>query len=213
MEKLQMVMKKPFLTMLIYVCLSFPVLSDSHSLNKCVSYLDNNLRLKCYDAISKYNPEEDNDTKISSAWEYTENIDDFTDKNTSRLLLEYKIGTTKGSGYPDHIVMRCDGMGDFEIYVSSSGHIGSNFKGEGIPIRYRFGSEEAVTEKWGESASGKAAFYPSALRYKANSFYKMLLSGKDFIFSIEDFRGIQSSAKFDNSIHPKFNFILGGCKS
>ena len=105
-------------------------------------------------------------------------------------------------------------MGDFEIYVSSSGYISSSYNGgKNISIRYRFGSEEAVAEKWGESASGKAAFYPSDLRYKANSFYKMLLSGKGFIFSIEDYRGIQSSAKFENSIHPKFKFILGGCKS
>lgn len=66
-------MKKLLSILFVYVCLSIPVLSDSNSLNKCVSYSDNELRLKCYDAISKYNSKQDSDTDVSSTWNYTEN--------------------------------------------------------------------------------------------------------------------------------------------
>ena len=34
------------------------------------------------------------------AWEYIENIDDFTDKNTSRLSLWHKSGSQKGDSFP-----------------------------------------------------------------------------------------------------------------
>jgi len=208
-EKLQMHMIKLLLTTFIYFCLSFSAFADSNNLNKCVSFSDNELRLKCYDAISKYNSKQDSDTDVSSTWNYTENIDDFTDKNTSRLSLWHKSGSQKGDSFPDFIVMRCDGKGNYDIYVGSSGYIG----GEKIPVKYRFGNEEFASEIWHESTDGTAAFYPSSYRYKAKTFSKMLTSGQDFILSLENYQGSQSSAKFDNSIHPKFNFILGGCTS
>ena len=200
-------MRKLSLIIFVYVCLSIPVLSDSNSLNKCVSYSDNELRLKCYDAISKYNSKQDSDTDVSSTWNYTENIDDFTDKNTSRLSLWHKSGSQKGDSFPKYIVMRCNGKGNYDIYVVSSGYIG----GDSVPVKYRFGTEEAVSEKWGKSTDGTAAFHPSSTRYKAQSFSKMLTTGQDFILSLKNYEGSQSSARFDNSVHPKFNFIFGGC--
>jgi hypothetical protein len=77
-----------------------------------------------------------------------------------------------------------------------------------VPVRYRFGKNDAISERWSESTNGRAAFLPSS----CNDFRKNLATGKDFVFEITDFNGNRGSSEFDNSKDDKLEFVMGWCK-
>ncbi|MDA0318828.1 MAG: hypothetical protein O3A90_06010 [Proteobacteria bacterium] len=144
------------------------------------------------------------DVKNASKWVFIEKFDSFNDKNSSMVVLE-------ASGYignddPKELVVRCDARGGYEIFITTNGYIGA--RDDSVPVRYRFGKGEPISERWGESTSGRAAFLPK--RY--NDFRKNLATGEDFIFEITDFNGSRGSSEFDNSKDEKLDFIMGGCK-
>ena len=145
------------------------------------------------------------DTTNSSKWNFVEQFDSFNDENTSMVVLE-------ASGYignddPKNLVVRCDAKGGYDIYMISNGYIGA--RDNRVPVRYRFGKNDAISERWFESTDGRAAFLPSSY----NDFRKNLATGEDFVFEITDFSGNRGSSEFDNSKDEKLEFVMGGCKS
>ncbi len=144
------------------------------------------------------------DATNASKWNFVENFDSFNDKNTSMVVLE-------ASGYigyddPKNLIVRCDAKGGYDIIIVSNGYIGA--RDNRVPVRYRFGKNDAISERWSESTSGRAAFLPSSY----NDFRKNLATGEDFVFEITDFNGNRGSSEFDNSKDDKLEFVMGGCK-
>ena len=145
------------------------------------------------------------DTTSTSKWIFIENFDSFNDKNTSMVVLE-------ASGYignddPKNLTVRCDAKGGYDIIIVSNGYIGA--RNNRVPVRYRFGKSDAISERWSESTNGRAAFLPSSY----NDFRRNLATGEDFVFEITDFSGNRGSSEFDNSKDEKLEFVMGGCKS
>lgn len=144
------------------------------------------------------------DASNGSKWKFVEDFDSFNDKNSSYVYLE-ATGYI-GSDDPEAVVVRCDAKGGYNIYVIANGYIGA--RNDMVPVRYRFGQNEAISERWNESTSGSAAFLPSTY----NDFRKNLATGEDFVFEITDYGGSRSSSEFDNSKDEKLEFVMGGCK-
>lgn len=188
------------------------VMSEASTLEQCVEISDDTARLTCYDNAvanepkSVENPSVEAAVPYSGNWYFQEAYDDFTDKDSSFLMLSSDITGRRGRDYPSQIIMRCDSQNSFEIYAKFNGYVGA--RNNRVPIRFRFDGQEAVSERWSKSTDGTAAFLPSSYRqFKAG-----LFSGADFIFGVSDYNGSQSSAKFTNSVHPKLEFIKSGCK-
>ncbi len=145
------------------------------------------------------------ETSSASKWNFVEQFDSFNDKNSSMVILE-------ASGYignddPKDLIVRCDAKGGYDIIIASNGYIGA--RDNRVPVRYRFGKNDAISERWSESTNGKAAFLPSSY----NDFRRNLATGEDFVFEITDFNGNSGSSEFDNSKDEKLDFVMGGCKS
>ena len=154
--------------------------------------------------ISDIQTNELEDEGSSSNWVFVEKLDKFTDKNASYIYLNASGYVSSDS--PESIVVRCDGTGSYEIYVRASGYIGA--RNDIIRVRYRFGSDQAISERWSESTTGRAAFLPSG--YK--DFRQKLATGEDFLFEITDYNGTPSSSEFDNNQDDKLTFVMNGCK-
>lgn len=140
----------------------------------------------------------------ASKWRFVEKFDRFNDENSSFVALE--ASGYIGSDSPKTLVVRCDARGGYDIYVLSSGYIGA--RDDLVPVRYRFGTNKPISERWNESTNGKAAFLPSSY----NDFREGLATGEDFIFEITDFSGNRGSSEFDNSKDEKLSFVMNGCK-
>ena len=143
----------------------------------------------------------------NSNWRYHENQDAFTDANTSYLALKLKSGSDRGGDAPKTLILRCDGEGSSDIYMVVDGYIGS----DAAKVRYRFEGKDAVSSSWDISTDGKAVF--DTPWTKPGKFVLELASGNDFLFEVTDHRGVRSSAEFDNSLDPNFDYILSGCGS
>ena len=197
-------------------CVGFAANAQDSGISDCVDLTDDQLRLQCYDTAMGLN--QNNDTPNDEAddnslevvggtkWLFFESKDDFTDEDTSSIGLAPVASSNRGDDPPALLVMRCDGEGGYDTYMIFDGYIGS--RNDRIPVRYRFDEEEAVEESWGESTDGTAAFLPD----NYNDFRTGVLAGKSFVFEVTDFRGSRSSARFENSIEPRFEFITGGCR-
>ena len=157
-------------------------------------------------AESKQNGEtsETLDSAPQSPWKFTEGTDDFTDKETSLVYLE--PSSTIGSDDPKALVVRCNGKGSYNIYIISNSYIGA--RNDRVKVRYRFGENKPVTERWSESADGKAAFLPSGF----NDFRTFLKTAEDFVFEITDYRGNTADSEFDNSKDENLDYVMNGCK-
>lgn len=140
----------------------------------------------------------------ASKWRFVEKFDRFNDENSSFVALE--ASGYIGSDSPKTLVVRCDARGGYDIYVLSSGYIGA--RDDLVPVRYRFGTNKPISERWNESTNGRAAFLPSSY----NDFREGLATGEDFIFEITDFSGNRGSSEFDNSKDEKLSFVMNGCK-
>ncbi len=149
-------------------------------------------------------PTIDEVSEPSSRWAFYQENDDFTDKETSMVVLE--ASSRVGNDDPEALVVRCDGRGGYNIFMSANGYIGA--QNDRIPVRYRFGDEAAISEKWSESTSGSAAFLPSNF----NDFRTRLATGADFFFEITDYQGSRSSSEFVNNTDEKLTYVMGGCK-
>jgi len=148
---------------------------------------------------------DERDLASDSQWKFFEDFDSFNDKNSSYVLL--LPSSSVGNDDPSAIAVKCDAKGGYDIIVTSNGYIGA--RNNGIPVRYRFGTKDPITEKWNESTNGTAAFLPSFY----NDFRTQLATGEDFIFEITDYNGSRSRSEFDNNKDEKLDFVMGGCKN
>lgn len=184
-------------------------------LEECLEFTEDQRRLECYDAAMGLADDMadlvsgPNETVATveglSNWDFNESADEFTDRNTSFIVLTSDPISRRGDDPPMFLVLRCDGQGGYDTYMIFDGYIGST--NDSIPVRYRFDGEEAIAERWSESTDGTAAFLPK----RFNDFRSGLLAGTDFAFEVTDFRGSKSSARFENSMDANFELITKGC--
>lgn len=155
-------------------------------------------------------PTSTNDVKYAGGWVFIEKKDPFTDKNASYLYLNSEYMGRSGDDFPETLVIRCKGSGH-DAYIAADGFIG----GDSSKVRYRFGNKQMRSESWSLSTDGDAIFAPytgnSVGLERLSNFIKEVRSGEDFLFELSDYRGTKSSASFDNSVHPKLDFVLNGC--
>ena len=149
---------------IIFLFLScFAILSEEASLSNCSSYSNDNERLICYDSLSSYNHEEKIETPITSNWKYNEVKDVFTDEYVSELYLEREQGSYGGMHSPDFLYIKCDGKGNYNIYLE----IMNIVKAELVNVKYRFGKQDLVFEKWETIPIAPVLIYPN--HYKKNN--------------------------------------------
>lgn len=175
----------------------------------CVAIQNDLLRLACYDAALGFEAEEDSaPVSTSGGWQFVEQEDDFTNQNTSFVVLRSDRAGDTFSDAPSQLVVRCDGSGGSEIFVVSNGYIGA--RNDRVPVRFRFGDDPPVSENWNESTNGTAAFLPNGYQ----DFRRGLATRQDFIFEITDFRGSRYSASFDGLAvnEEMLEFVLSGCR-
>lgn len=205
---------RTYLSIFATILFANNAVAEVQRLESCLAFSDDKVRLRCYDKVANFKVAEETkdedkpSTPVTntetSKWVFIENSDDFTDKDTSFVILDPK-------GYipddaPKSLVVRCDGRKGYEIYVIANGYIGA--RNGRVPVRYRFGDEEPISERWSESTDGTAAFLPKSY----NDFKKRLASGEDFIFEITDFRGNRAKSEFDNNIDERLSFVMNGCR-
>ncbi|PIV76333.1 MAG: hypothetical protein COW55_01930 [Rhodobacteraceae bacterium CG17_big_fil_post_rev_8_21_14_2_50_65_11] len=174
----------------------------------CLQMQTDVLRLACYDTALGFVAEvESAPASTSGGWQFVEQEDDFTNQNTSFVFLRSDRAGDTFSDAPSQLVLRCDGSGGSEVFVTSNGYIGA--RNDRIPVRFRFGEDRPVTENWNESTNGTAAFLPRGYQ----DFRNGLATRQDFIFEITDFRGSRYSASFDGlSVNAEMlEFVLSGC--
>ncbi len=144
----------------------------------------------------------------SPGWQFFEERDPFSGANTSRAVFPSDADSAVGYDHPRALVVRCspDPPG-FEVIMVSDGYIGS--RNDRIPMRFRFGDNVPVEERWHESTSGTAAFLPRGYQ----DFLAGLASREDFVFEITDYRGSTSHARFSGlSVNDDaLEYVLGGC--
>lgn len=143
------------------------------------------------------------DSALQSPWNFSEQTDDFSDKETSFAYLEPTSTVRRDD--PKTLVVRCNGEGGYDVYMIANGYIGST--NDRIKVRYRFGKGKSVTERWNESADGKAAFLPGGY----NDFRTLLKTGEDFVFEITDYKGSPANSQFDNSKDENLDYVMSGC--
>ncbi len=198
-------MKRIFL---VWVLLMFGVSGSlqAKDMETCKTFQNNAERLKCYDSISGFVGISKQENR-PSLWMFNEDRDEFSNKNTSMVFLFSDAVDQSLSDKPSTLYVRCDGNGGVDIFVVANGYIGA--RNNSVPVRYKFGSSDPISERWSESTNGNAAFLPSGFR----DFRAGLQSGEDFHFEITDFRGSKHRAKFENSIPDgdKEKFVFGGC--
>lgn len=149
-------------------------------------------------------PSETADDSKKERWVFVAKTDDFSDKDASYVILTAEPPI--GSDAPEAILVRCDGRGGYDTIVVTNGYIGA--RDDRVPVRYRFGDSDPISERWSESTNGKAAFLPDGYQ----DFRRQLASGEDFIFEVTDFRGNRSRSSFKNGKSEKLDFVMTGCK-
>ncbi|WP_372887142.1 hypothetical protein [Shimia sp.] len=174
----------------------------------CLTMKDNELRLSCYDDVAGYSEPVQVDDEATTPWTFVEQSDDFTNKNTSFISLTSDMAEKPMTDAPEALIVRCDGWGGTEVFVVTGGYIGS--RNDFVPVRYKFGNNDPITERWHESTKGTAVFLPNGYR----DFRKGLESGEDFIFEVTDYRGSREKARFKNGplTGKDFQFVWKGCK-
>jgi hypothetical protein len=176
-------------------------------LSNCLTLHDDELRLNCYDGETGYvKPLVESET--SSRWRYTRQSDDFSNKDTSFITLESDKAHLSITDAPTALFVRCDGDGGTEVFVATGGYIGS--RNNRVPVRYKFGDNDPISERWNESTKGSAVFLPNGFR----DFRSGLESGESFLFEVTDFRGSRASARFEGSKleGEKISFVWNGCR-
>lgn len=161
-------------------------------------------RLSCYDTQSNYvAPPQAISAK---SWIFTDREDPVTGKDNSSATL---TSDTKHNGRdsPEAIVIRCDGDGGYELYIRTSGYIGST--DDRVPVTYRWNDRPPVSERWPESTSGSAAFLPRGYR----DFLSGLREGGELAFQWQDYRGGRYASTWSNvRLDENAQYILNGCR-
>jgi hypothetical protein len=183
-------------------------------LDHCTALADDANRLSCYDAAADFskpgeaeNTRSDNTSEVySGGWEFSEHRDAFSNKETSMVILESDAVGETMSDKPALTIIRCDGKGSKEVIVRTHGYLGS----DRIRVRYKFGDNDPILERWSPSTSGQAVFLPRG--YK--DFLKGIKTGESFIFEVTDFQGSRAMAEFINADKGKDDrdYVLNGCK-
>ena len=186
-----------------------PSAITDNTLAECLEIQNNLSRLRCYDeAFGFENAATEPKNTASEGWQFTEQKDSFSGQETSvaRLESDRAHDRVPGTSYPDHILVRCDGNGGAEIFVTTSGFINT----DRIPVRYKFGDAEPISENWNASTSGTGAFLPSNFR----DFRAGLESGEDFVFEVTTHRGQPYSANFSGVLvnREHFDYTYNGCR-
>lgn len=194
------------------------------AIERCASNSDDAARLRCFDDLAgeprssqPSDPQSPTGVAVvppgsasgrSGGWMLVRQEDPFENRNTSMAVLSSVTSTWVGRDAPRELVVRCDGRGGSEIFVVSSGYIGGS--NNRTQVRFRFGDERPVSERWSSSTSGTGAFLPSGHR----DFRNGLATRQDFVFELTDYRGSRSSARFDgvadNDQH--LEYVLNGCR-
>ncbi len=176
----------------------------------CLEIENSLARLACYDLAFDYSQAEEEipDTSQSGGWQFVEQEDQFSNQNTSFVVLRSDQAGRSFSDAPAELYIRCNGSGGYEAFVASNGYIGA--RNDRIPVRFRFGDDPPVSESWNESTSGTAAFLPRGYR----DFLAGLETRQNFVFEITDYRGSRYSAEFDGlAINDDLlEFVLNGCQ-
>lgn len=194
------------------------------AIESCASNSDDVARLRCFDALSDgANPAESSEESstreaaiaprerppsASGGWVFQQQEDPFENRNTSYAVLQSIRSTWVGRDAPRELIVRCDGRGGSEIFVTSAGYIGG--RDDRSQVRFRFGDGRPTSERWHSSTNGTAAFLPASHR----DFRSGLATRQDFVFELTDYRGSRSSARFDgladNDQH--LEYVLNGCR-
>lgn len=174
---------------------------------ECLQMASDQLRLICYDRVFGFVAPAPAEVTSGQKWNLIEEKDEFTDADTSFAVLDSLPSSRRGSDAPRSLVVRCDGQGGHDIYIIADGYIGTSR--DGIPVRFKFGDNAPVQERWSESTRGTAAFLPSGYR----DFRSGLTSREDFVFEMTDFRGSRNSARFEglSNNDSALEFVLAGC--
>lgn len=178
------------------------------ALQDCLAVENRLSRLACYDEVLGYeDPGSQSSSTVTGGWVFVESEDDFTNRNTSFVMLESDRAGVPMTDAPVQIIARCDGNGGNEIFVVAGGYIGA--RNDRIPVRYRFGDDPPINENWNESTNGTAAFLPRGYA----DFRTGLDTLQDFIFEITDYRGSRYSAAFEGvGVNADMlEYVLGGC--
>ena len=191
-----------------------PLAAQAQDLSPCLGLTDDQARLICYDSLAGFDPapapapEADApDAPDPSKWTFVEKSDPFSGEDTSYVVLESDKAHLRMTDAPVSTFVRCDGKGGHEIFVVSGGYIGRTR--DTVPGRYKFGDNAPISERWGESTSGKAAFLPERFR----DFRAGLMTGESYVFELTDFRGSRSNARFPaTSLGDRFDYVIGGCR-
>lgn len=205
-------MRIKILTSLLTCLGASPV--SAQDIQSCLAIQEPESRLACYDSESGYvaqtqaQPDEEAGATATSRWQYIDKQDGFTNADTSYVMLQSDKASLTMTDAPIAMIFRCDGRGGTDIYVISGGYIGS--RNDRVPVRYKFQGGEPISERWNESTDGKAAFLPGG--YK--DFREGLLSGREFLFEITDFRGSRYTATFpETAVSEEMLRVSGGCKN
>ena len=107
--------------------------------------------------------EQSDPVPAKSNWRFYPKIDPITDQDTSAVMLSASSYSAAISDDPETLIVRCskDAPGGYEIYITSKGYIGTHDR---IAVEYRFDDNAPVSEYWGSSTDGTAAFLPSSYR-------------------------------------------------
>lgn len=200
----------PFSMACLFTVWAGPVLAESaeSDVSACLTLQDNRLRLECYDDAAGFEPKSPAPAVAVTPWAFHEQRDEFTNKNTSFISIDSDKAFLSITDAPKSLVVRCDGDGGTEVFVVSGGYIGA--RNDRIPVRYKFGNNDPISEYWHESTKGTAAFLPSGYR----DFRAGLESGQGFLFEMTDFRGVRESAHFENGplTGENIEFVWNGCR-
>lgn len=177
---------------------------------ECLDIQNNLNRLRCYDDLAGFaaEPEQGQTQTGGQGWSFVEDRDDFTNRETSSAILESnRAGQSVARGsHPVALIVRCDGDGGTDIIVRVSGYIGN----DRVPVRYKFGDDDPISERWTPSTTGSAIFLPSGFQ----DFRAGLEAAHDFVFEVTDFRGTSYSAVFQGAANNRehFDYTYNGCR-
>ena len=153
--------------------------------------------------------EQSDPVPAKSNWRFYPKIDPITDQDTSAVMLSASSYSAAISDDPETLIVRCskDAPGGYEIYITSKGYIGTHDR---IAVEYRFDDNAPVSEYWGSSTDGTAAFLPSSYR----DFRTQLQSADHLAFRWEDYQGTPSTAEFSDLEDRDGNlaYVMGGCE-
>jgi hypothetical protein len=122
-------------------------------------------------------------TVTAQSWVYDKQEDGFSDTTLHTALLD--IPNSKSL-----IVVRCQGINNFDIVLSLNTYIGSN---SDYPVRYRFDKNSVNASAWNVSTKGTALFVKDN---EAVEFARNLIKGKELLVEVTDFRNTPHSQTF-----------------